>query len=230
MYRLSHAHHANTHTDYDLLSTSDYLGHIIIHADDVQNMARQSSAKKYLPIQYNIDYIESDAMIGRLKHMDAGLELEGIGMSKASVTAGEIGVSFSLDSSVAVHSTPMTNRLREISELSDHSFIKYMRRLLVAGIPVLMFSSTRGIQRKRILHITKRAELKWRNFGPTVSLGNIIEVVEGHKTPMMLRNAGPGTESLCFSLITTSRSVDMQVSSKAKRDEIVYCFRRLTNS
>lgn len=91
----------------------------------------------------------------------------------------------------------------------------------------------KGRPHKTRVFVDRFGEVSWiGRSGDSLQLDEIIAVQEGQRTPVFARAraaglVSPATASLCFSLVTSLRTLDIQAANEQQRDWFVVAFRYL---
>ena len=121
----------------------------------------------------------------------------------------------------------ITDRIATYAEMSEGMFRYSFRQRLLKGIAFTKHGR-RGLPRKSILKVNTSSDLIWPSVRATrIPLGSIVDVVVGKNHVVFDRSGEDVPPEICFSLLTTHRSLDVEVDNEELRDELVYSFRRL---
>ncbi|CAK4652904.1 hypothetical protein LEN26_013499 [Aphanomyces euteiches] len=110
---------------------------------------------------------------------------------------------------------------------SAHVETTIMKKL---GSMTVFKHGRRGKPHKTQLNVDKYGEITWKGkSGGAVLLPEVIEIRLGHGTAVFQRLPQKSNPKHCVSLVTVSRTLDLELVSESERDYVVIAFRYLLN-
>ncbi|OQS02602.1 hypothetical protein THRCLA_05046 [Thraustotheca clavata] len=110
---------------------------------------------------------------------------------------------------------------------SAHVETTIMKKL---GTFVVLKYGRKGNPHRTRLNLDKYGEVTWKGkSGGSILLQEVKELRLGHGTSVFQRLASKSNPKHCLSLITPSRSLDLEMNSESERDYVVLAFRYLLN-